>query len=292
MNTKTKKITEGAMIAAMFGALSLINTYTASTFDLFILYGMVIPIVYYGYHYSLQDNIIVSITSIIVIFITGVPYFCISAIFSCIEGIYVAECLRRICNKRIILLGVIVFACINNVLLYEVFSSLVGLDITQEIQSTYSLLSPYIGNTISLNQMLSLIPLIILLMGILEGYVIILICNLVLPRLHIGFPHNYHLSSMHLSKTSGLLLLLMIAVGIYGYKISSITYYEYLYLVGLMVLMLQGLSFVSYYCICHYYPNYIQIILFLSIFIPLVIYVYVILGIVDIFLDIRGNYGK
>ena len=35
-NLKTKKLVQGAMIAAIFGALSVFNTYTGSLFDIFI----------------------------------------------------------------------------------------------------------------------------------------------------------------------------------------------------------------------------------------------------------------
>ena len=51
--TNTKKMVQGAMIAAMFGVLSLLNTYTGSMFDVFICYVMVIPLVWYGYTLSL-----------------------------------------------------------------------------------------------------------------------------------------------------------------------------------------------------------------------------------------------
>ena len=36
--THTKMMVQGAMIAAIFGALSIINTYTGSLFDIFICY--------------------------------------------------------------------------------------------------------------------------------------------------------------------------------------------------------------------------------------------------------------
>lgn len=44
-NVKIRKMVQGAMIAAIFGALSIFNTYTGSMFDIFICYGMVIPLV-------------------------------------------------------------------------------------------------------------------------------------------------------------------------------------------------------------------------------------------------------
>ena len=58
-NLKTKKLVQGAMIAGLFGVIALINTYTGGFFDIFFCYGMVSPLAWYGYHYSLKDNFIV-----------------------------------------------------------------------------------------------------------------------------------------------------------------------------------------------------------------------------------------
>ena len=78
--THTKMMVQGAMIAAIFGALSIINTYTGSLFDIFICYGMVVPIVWYGYTYDIKYNIIVCLVSMFVIMIMGLPFFIISSI--------------------------------------------------------------------------------------------------------------------------------------------------------------------------------------------------------------------
>ena len=66
-----KRQVQGAMIAAMFGVLSLLNTYTGSMFGVFICYVMVIPLVWYGYTYTLKDNIVVSFVAMVVIAMVG-----------------------------------------------------------------------------------------------------------------------------------------------------------------------------------------------------------------------------
>ena len=93
--TNTKKMVQGAMIAAMFGVLSLLNTYTGSMFDVFICYVMVIPLVWYGYTYTLKDNIVVSFVAMVVIAMVGLPFFVISSISSCLAGLFIGEALKR-----------------------------------------------------------------------------------------------------------------------------------------------------------------------------------------------------
>lgn len=44
-HTNTKRMVQGAMIAGLFGVLSLLNTYTGSLFDILICYVMVVPLV-------------------------------------------------------------------------------------------------------------------------------------------------------------------------------------------------------------------------------------------------------
>ena len=78
-NVKIRKMVQGAMIAAIFGALSIFNTYTGSMFDIFICYGMVIPLVWYSYTYRLQDGLLVNLNAINVIMITILHFLAISS---------------------------------------------------------------------------------------------------------------------------------------------------------------------------------------------------------------------
>ncbi|MEG0593464.1 MAG: DUF2232 domain-containing protein, partial [Coprobacillus sp.] len=139
--TNTKKMVQGAMIASMFGALSIFNTYTGSMFDIFICYVMVIPLVWYGYQYTLKDNIIVCVVSMFVIFMVGLPFFIISSISSCLAGLFIGEALKRKAKKEIILLGTFITSFLNNLLLYEVFAKLLNMDIVSEMTVMYQEIS-------------------------------------------------------------------------------------------------------------------------------------------------------
>lgn len=136
-NVKIRKMVQGAMIGAIFGALSIFNTYTGSMFDIFICYGMVIPLVWYSYTYRLQDGLLVSLIAMIVIMITGLPFFAISSFSSCLIGVFLGEALKRQASRSVLFLGTLSLTFFNNILLYEVFAGLLNMDLIGEMKDVY-----------------------------------------------------------------------------------------------------------------------------------------------------------
>ena len=188
-HTHTKRMVQGAMIAALFGVLSLINTYTGSLFDIFICYGMVVPLVWYGYTYSIKDNVIVCVVSMIVIAMVGLPFFVISSFSSCLTGLFIGEALKRELSKGKILLGTFVVMLMNNILLYEVFAGLLQMDIVDEMTLMYQEMVAVMPR-VSLDMMISIIPIVLIIMSVMEMYVVILICQLTLSRLKVQLNHG------------------------------------------------------------------------------------------------------
>lgn len=292
-HTHTKRMVQGAMIAALFGVLSLINTYTGSLFDIFICYGMVIPLVWYGYTYNIRDNMIVCIVSMIVIAMVGLPFFVISSFSSCLTGLFIGEALKRRLSKGKILLGTFVIMLINNILLYEVFAGLLQMNIADEMTLMYQemvTVMPQISQRISLDMVISIIPVVLIVMSAMEMYVVILICQLTLSRLKVPFSGSFHLATMHLSEKAGLIVA--------GFMFSSYLlqnfinvesiYLTYVYMLGVFTFELQGLSFVLLFLITKQKRGFI-ILAFFALFIPMVSTIYVVVGIVDIFSDLRQN---
>lgn len=291
--TNTKKMVQGAMIAAMFGVLSLLNTYTGSMFDIFICYVMVIPLVWYGYHYQLKDNIIVCIVSMIVIAMVGLPFFVISSLSSCLAGLFIGEALKRKAKKETIILGTLFVTFLNNILLYEVFSGLLGMNLVAEMKDTYQMvveIAPSLANRLSVDVVISMIPIVLIVMSALEMYVIILLCQIVLSRFQIKFPGSFHIAMMHLGYKTGAILAI-IMFGSYLLQtfggIESV-YLTYAHTLTTIAFALEGLAFLTWLTILKKKPK-LMILIFIGVFIPMVNTFYVIMGIVDIFSDLRGN---
>lgn len=289
----TKKMVQGAMIAALFGVLSLINTYTGSLFDIFICYGMVPPLVWYGYHYDLKSNAIVCFVSMFVIMMVGLPFFIVSSIASCLAGLFIGECLKRRVSKGTIMLGTFIVTFINNICIYEVFSGLLGIDIAEEMIVMYEemvKLIPEIAPSINVNMFLSMIPIVLIIMSVMEMYVIVLLCQLVLTRLKVEFPGSFHIATMRLSQKQGLVVAGFMFGGyiLYNYAHMNSIYLVYAYTLGMLVFLLQGLAFISFYLIIKQRPKW-MILAFIAMFIPMLSSIYVVIGILDIFSDLRKN---
>ena len=284
---KTKKLVQGAMIAGLFGVIALINTYTGGFFDIFFCYGMVSPLAWYGYHYSLKDNVIVVMASMIVVMMLASPFFVISLLSACLSGMIIGEMLKRKANKGLMFFSVFLVNLMNNLLIYEVFAGVLGMDLVGEITLMYDELSMFLPY-LSLDKVLSLIPIILVTTSFLEMYVIVVLTQLILKRLKVEFEGSFHLALMHLSKKMGLLLVVTLIVTFVMQSLLGYDYYliMYAYLLSYLVLMVQGLSLVSYVLIVKNMYKY-MFFAFLGVFIlhPF----YLILGIYDIFSDLRKN---
>ena len=291
--TNTKKMVQGAMIAAIFGVLAVFNTYTGSLFDIFICYVMVVPLVWYGYTYDMKSNAIVCVVSMFVIAMMGLPFFIISSISSCLAGMFIGECLKKKQRKEIVLLGTFVIMLFNNILIYEVFAGLLEMDLISELTLTYQEISqfiPRLTQTITLQTFLSFIPFILIIMSVMEMYVVVLMCQVMLMRLKVEFPGSFHIATMHLSRKCGYVVGgLMVGSYFLNYFVGiDSVYLTYVYTLCMFILGLQGLSFVCFYLIMKGKPKW-MFLAFLVVFLPIASTIYIVLGILDIFSDLRRN---
>ena len=147
-----------------------------------------------------------------------------------------------------------------------------------------------LSQKISLDFFLSMAPLVILLTSVMEMYVILLLCQITLTRLNIQFPGSFHIATMHLSRKTGLILVVLlfgsyVVQNFIGYQS---VYLSYAYTIAVVTFALQGLSFLSWLLIMKEKPRW-MILVFIGILIPMVNSLYVVVGIIDIFSDLRAN---
>lgn len=292
-HTNTKKMVQGAMLAAIFGVLSLFNTYTGSMFDILICYGMVVPVAWYGYHYGWKDNVIVCIVSMIVIAMVGLPFFVISSFSSCLAGVFIGEALKRKAKKGVILLGTFVVTLLNNIFIYEVFSGVLGMDLVTEMKESYQMMvewMPSISSTLPQDAFISMIPIILILMSVFEMYIIVLLCQLILPRLKIDFKGQFHIATFHIGIKIGIILSILLIVSYVLLSFVGIDYLliRYVYILSVLIIGLDGFAFLDWLIIILRKPL-LSIVLMICIFVPGINLIYVIVGLIDIFSDLRGK---
>ncbi len=287
--TNTKKLVQGAMIASIFGVLSLLNTYMGGIIDVLICYVMVIPVVWFGYTYSLKDNIIVCFAAMIVIALMGLPFFVISSFSSCVAGIFIGETLKRKASKGSIFFGSFIVMFLNNIFIYKVFSGLLGMNITEELTEVYEMLQPFMPS-LSLNTVLSIEPIFLIVMSAMEAYVILLFCQLALSRFKIEFPGSFHIASMHLNYKWGLILLATLIISYIATNFIQMDsmIFIYAYTLSMLIFMVEGMAFLCWLLIYLEKPK-LMIFAFIGILIPYIQKIYMILGIIDILTNLRYN---
>lgn len=286
----TKKIVQGAMIAALCGVLSFLNTYTGGFFDIFIYYFIAIYIAWYGSQYSLKDNLLVFLASTIVVFFTGIPTFIIQTIAYGLVGVFIGEALRKKASSSIIILGTFILCLLNNIMIYTILSALFEIDLIGEMTLLYQQLNQISSVPVSLELFLSFIPLVLCLLSLLETYVIHLLCQLVFTKLKISYPRNFHISSLRLPYYVGIFLLILLFIGIILLRYIDIeeVYGQYCLILGAIGFMVQGYALLNYFAIIKNLRYFIILGCFLF-FIPLGMYLYIILGFLDIFTPVRKH---
>ena len=286
----TKKIVQGATIAALCGILSLINTYTGSLFDLFIYYFIAVYIAWYSHQYPLKDNIIVFLSSLVVVFFTGIPTFIIQTFAYGLVGLYIGEAIRHKLSATWLLVGTFLICLINNVMIYTLLSTLFEIDLIGEMTTLYSQLSQMFNINISLKLFLSFIPLVMILLSALETYVIHLLCQLVFFKLKLPYPKNFHISQLKMPYFIGIFALILLLIDIIILRFIKVpdVYGQYCLIIGAIMFVIQGFAFINYFAI-RKNIKYLIFIAFLLLFIPLGLYIYVILGFLDTFTSLRKH---
>ena len=269
---KTNKLVQGAMIAAMFGVMSILNTMSGTMFDTLIGYFMVVPFVYYSYHSRLRESLIVALVSLFIVFLQGQLMFSLIALETCGFGIVIGECLKRKKSGGVMLFSSFIVSFIINILIYEVFAGVLGISMHREMVEMYNMIVkqvPTMKQRLSVTTFTSLIPLAILFMSVLESYVVILLTQVVLMRVvknKIQFPAFFHIAL--LVRNNNIVL-------------------RYLDVIAMVIIMVDGMSVVSFYLLEHH-PKLAGVSIIL-LFIPPINMALLLVGIIDIISDLKAK---
>lgn len=129
---KVKIMSQGAMLASLFGVLGVINIYTGSIFDIIFAYVMVLGITYYTYLYDYQAGLSVMAVTFVVLFLVGEMFFTLYASLTLLLGIFYGYCLKNHKDRRYSKYGLMVIAAIKNFLIFFILGGLLGINIYQE----------------------------------------------------------------------------------------------------------------------------------------------------------------
>mgnify|MGYP003314267901 CR=1 FL=1 len=94
---------------------------------------------------------------------------------------------------------------------------------------------------------------------------------------------------MHLTKKTGIILMILVVVGFVCYYLLDLSHlFLYVFVLSFLAFVVQGFSFLSFVLIVTKEQMF-SILLIIGLFIPMMYMIYFVLGIIDIFSDLRKN---
>ena len=191
---KTKKLTTGAMLLAIIGALMLLDRQFSYLFDVYIVMMIPVVIIIYAAMYELKDGGILCVCLLILTFIIGSSSFnyLLYAPLGIIVGLGYSYFLKKNANKQRLMLTSVVLYTIGEILITFVLMPLFGFDIIGQISSikdTFVEITSGSGMDFSMINLDSLLPVAyvfsIILMGVMEGFLTHVVSLLLLRKFKI-----------------------------------------------------------------------------------------------------------
>lgn len=259
---KTKKLTTGAMLLAIVGALMLINRQLSYMFEELIIMMAPVVIIIYSSMYDLKDGAILSISLLILGFLLGSTYSYMYLPISVIVGMGYSFGIKKNFDKKKLLIIAIALFLLGEVVITFVVSPLLGIDIASQVQEMKTIYTDLMAKSglgsdpmaqygINLNSLI-LVSLVLstILIGIMEGLIIHILSMFLLYRFKIKTFNSGSVLSFNLNPVVAYLCFIA-TFGLYfinkvdneTVKLVIIT----LAMVGMIVLVYYGYLFVVMY---------------------------------------------
>ncbi len=242
MNRNVKKITEGAMIVALYGLFLFLNTQTAGILVYNFLFVLPIPMVIYSVRHDTKYSVVVAISVLILTFMISMiqTLFYIGA--SLILGVVYGSLAKTKKSNGYLLSVAVIIGIVVNILTGIVFASFFGLDFNVMMAEYENLMNSFFKDTLSnlsvdIGSFLLMAAVLgIMLTGVLEGILVHLLSKIVLKRLKVEVDPIKPLSMWKRSKLMGYLSFIFFSCGIF------ISYVKINETTTLIIMCLQLLS--------------------------------------------------
>lgn len=194
----TKKLTTGAMLLAIVGALMLIDRQLSFVFETIIIMFMPVVIIMYSSMYELREGLLLSVCLLILTFILGDPeYAFVNVPIAVIVGIGYSFGIKKNFNRTKLMIIAMILFVIGEIIVAFIVSPILGFSIPDQIASineVYGEVLNQTGYNINVfeqlginasNLILIMLVLSTLLLGVMEGLIIHIISSFLLNRFKI-----------------------------------------------------------------------------------------------------------
>ena len=293
---KTKKITQGAMMLAILGALILIDRLTAYWFTEFVVLVAPIIIIMYSSMQSFKDGIFLSIGIIIISFILGnfQTLYLIYIPVGVVTGLAYSFGIDKGLDKSTLAFIACVTYVVGEILASYVIYPILGFPVStfiDELKLTLEKSGSIMGMDYSsiftssgfdFNTILVIIFFIsVLLVGAMEGFIIHLLSIFLLKRFKIKDLGRINLWDVKPNKIVAYISFISLFVFFLRNRIANETLYYILItvaIIGSVILMYYGYIFLTLYCAIVIKKNLAGLFVILSLFIPVLLIALIIIG--------------
>ncbi|MGG3448847.1 YybS family protein [Domibacillus aminovorans] len=306
---RTKMITEGALMSALFTVLLLVTVYVPILSIIGVLFLM-LPFFIYSAKYKIVPALILLVGAVAITFLIGGPFMLPAALLYGTTGIVMGTMVRRKTDNWIIYMAGSLTLLLNVIAQYVIMVWLFDLTFFDEFRATFETtlneIGPLLGSgdmdqmreqvDIAMNYISDILPALLIATSFGMVFILMMINYPIAKRLGIQTKPVNPFHSVRLPRSIlWYYLLFMISALIANPKEGTMWYDIYVNIMFILqgCLYIQGLSFVFFFAHSKKWSKAIPIIIaILSIPVIPVLYLIRLLGIIDLGFDLRQRMQK
>ncbi|PGN54005.1 hypothetical protein CN961_25580 [Bacillus thuringiensis] len=309
---QTKFITEGAALLAIYAILLLISMYVP-ILGTVVTFALPLPFILLTIRYKLSNVLVIFVVALFVTVIVSQPMNLVKTIMFGLIGIVLGYTYKtRKKPVEILIAGTLAYL-IGFVLIYVASIKFFNIDIMKQMQSMFSesmvqseKIVSAIGMLISkeqkelltqMNDILQLLfPSILVLVSVCFSWITVIISGSVLKKLKHDIIPWPKFKDLQLPKSIVWYYVIFILLATF-IKVDPTSYlhmvFSNLYVIFALLLVLQGLTFISFLAYRKGFTKGVPIISFIvCMFIPMLFPLVTILGIIDLGISLRSKIGE
>lgn len=253
MRNQVKQTTLGAMMLAIVGVFLTLNTLSAGLLLAVIPFIVPIPYVFFTKEYGFKAGLVLWFSTLMLGLIITPPHFVVLTLLYAMIGIIYGEGVRQKLNDKLLFFVSFIGTIIVYLITMFIFGAIFEFNILDQINQTVELVrSIYVIDSASITGLVTFIFLLsIILQGVLEAFVIHMLCTILFIYLKHEPVKRVKLSSIqypsYLGLISAALILLMFKVDDY----PALEQYQ----LAIKFLGALGFFYLSYLGLLAFYKN-------------------------------------
>lgn len=189
-NRNVRKITDGAMMCAIIGVLLLIDRQLAGWLTNTFLFVVPLPMVFYSVKYGIKDSWVVLIAIVLLSMILGTPEMIFLVTSSAFVGVLYGNGIKTKKDPKKLVLLTMLVGVVCNLITGLIFAKFFGYSPLKEIGEAETMMNGVLEGTFGFNPfgtnfhtvMIAIFITVIVLTGVLQGYLTHIFSRLMLKR--------------------------------------------------------------------------------------------------------------